>query len=178
MTIRVIAISGKAGSGKDTSAVIMADILQNRGRRVLITHYADLLKYICRQFFGWDGKKDEQGRQLLQIVGTDVIRKQDPNFWVDFLRDVLLFFEDRWDYVLIPDLRFPNELYELRNAGFDTIHIRIKRSGQFSVMPAYQQAHSSETAMDGEEPDYTIENDDDIWSLRDKIATLIEGGTI
>lgn len=178
MAIRVIAISGKAGSGKDTSAVIMADILQKKGQRVLITHYADLLKYICRQFFGWDGKKDEEGRRLLQYVGTDVIRRQDPDFWVDFLRDVLLFFEDRWDWVLIPDLRFPNELTRIKNAGFDVTHVRVLRDDAQNGMPDEQKNHPSETAMDDCEPDILLQNIGDIPALREKISALIEGGSL
>ena len=176
--MRVIAISGKAGSGKDTSAVIMADILRESGKQVLITHYADLLKYICRQFFGWDGNKDEAGRHLLQYVGTDVIRKVDPDFWVGFLRDILFFFEDKWDYVLIPDLRFPNELSVLRDAGFDTVHIRISREGDYGNLTETQKEHSSETAMDNCPPDLMLRNDGDIPTLRVKIAALIEGGIL
>ncbi len=176
--MRIVVVSGKAGSGKDTSAVIMADILRKAGKRVLITHYADLLKYICRQFFGWNGHKDEDGRHLLQYVGTDVIRKVDPDFWVGFLRDVLFFFEDKWDYVLIPDLRFPNELSVLRDAGFETIHVRVLRDGADNGLTEKQKEHLSETALDNCLPDLTLRNDEDIPALQTKIAALIEGGIL
>lgn len=178
MAIRVIAISGKAGSGKDTSAVMMADILQHKGERVLITHYADLLKYICRTFFGWDGKKDENGRRLLQYVGTDVVRKTDPDFWVNFVRDVMLFFDGRWDYVLIPDVRFPNELTQIQNAGFNVIHVRLQRDEAQQGMPEEQKNHPSETAMDDCDPNILLVNDGDLQELRSKIAELIEGGVL
>ena len=36
--------------------------------------------------------KDEKGRHILQYVGTDVIRKQAPDFWVDFISSVLTYF--------------------------------------------------------------------------------------
>ena len=74
--MKVITISGKAQNGKDTTARLLKDVLEDDGNTVLIAHYADLLKYICKQFFGWDGNKDEQGRHTLQYVGTDVIRKE------------------------------------------------------------------------------------------------------
>ena len=109
MNIKIICISGKAGSGKDTSAWMLKSELEKRGQVVLITHFADLLKYICKSFFGWDGVKDAQGRSLLQYVGTDVIRAKIPDFWVSFIANLLKLFPDQWDYVLIPDCRFPNE---------------------------------------------------------------------
>lgn len=156
----------------------MADVLQKKGQCVLITHYADLLKYICRKFFGWNGEKDKTGRSFLQYIGTDVIRKQDPDYWVNFLRDMLLFFEGSWDYVLIPDLRFPNELTKLREAGFDVLHLKIVRDSQESELTTSQQKHESETAMDGFVPDILLNNDGDISALRSKITELIEGGSL
>ena len=59
---KVVCISGHARSGKDTVAKILHDQLVKDNTEVLITHYADLLKYICKTFFNWNGKKDEQGR--------------------------------------------------------------------------------------------------------------------
>lgn len=58
--MNVILISGKARSGKDSFANALSEILQSKNKKVLITHYADLLKYVCRQFFNWNGEKDEQ----------------------------------------------------------------------------------------------------------------------
>ena len=57
--MKVITISGKAQNGKDTTAGLLKAALEADGYKVLITHYADLLKYICKQFFGWDGQKDD-----------------------------------------------------------------------------------------------------------------------
>ena len=45
---KVICISAKARHGKDTAAEILKEYLEHKGQRVLITHYADLLKFICR----------------------------------------------------------------------------------------------------------------------------------
>ena len=70
---------------------MIEDRLTNRGERVLITHYADLLKFICTSYFGWNGLKDEDGRHLLQYVGTEVIRYKNPSLWVDFVAAMLMF---------------------------------------------------------------------------------------
>lgn len=156
--MKVITISGQAMHGKDTAANIMADILRNEGNKVLITHYADLLKYICKTFFEWDGKKDEKGRTLLQKVGTNVIRKEAPDYWVKFIADILSFFKDQWDYVIISDARFPNEIEYLKKRGHEVYHVNVIRPSFESVLTESQKNHPSETALRDTTPDYVLLN--------------------
>lgn len=169
--MKVILISGKAQNGKDTTAEILRSQLKADGNRVLITHYADLLKFICRNYFGWDGKKDDAGRQMLQYVGTDVIRKQNPTLWVDFVSMILKYFYENWDYVIIPDCRFPNEVTTMADSGFETIHIRVVRENFENPLTKEQQMHPSETALDDMIPDYYINNS---GSLQDLTNTIIK----
>ena len=174
--MKVICISGKAQHGKDTTANIIKEKLThcNYQARVLIVHYADLLKYICKSYFGWNGKKDEYGRQLLQHVGTDIIRKQKPSFWVDFVVNILQFFKDEWDYVIIPDCRFPNEISTIVDNGFDTIHIRVVRDGYVGALTEEQKQHLSETALDDIKPDYYIANNETLADLHSTIHEWME----
>lgn len=171
--MRIIAISGKAQHGKDTTAGILKRQLEADGYRVLIVHYADLLKHICRSFFGWDGRKDDAGRHILQYVGTDIIRAKRPDFWADFVIDVLSLFPDEWDYVLIPDCRFPNEISCLKKAGLDSVHIRVVRRHFTSPLTAEQQSHPSETALDSCKPDYYLRNDGTLADLEKSISDWI-----
>lgn len=172
--MKVILISGKAQNGKDTTASILKQTLVDNGDRVLITHYADLLKYICTNYFGWDGKKDDKGRQMLQYVGTDVIRKQNPTLWVDFVAMILKYFKGNWDYVIIPDCRFPNEITRMIEAGFDTIHLRVHRPNFESPLTQEQQNHPSETALDDFGADVYIENDSTLTDLKYKIRKWVK----
>lgn len=172
--MKVIAISGHAMHGKDTVAGMIRDRLEAGGQRVLIAHYADLLKYVCKTFFGWNGEKDQLGRQLLQYVGTDVIRQRDPDFWLRFLCSILNFFRDDWDCVLIPDTRFPNEIDGLRACGFDVIHLRVQRPNFHSPLTEEQRRHPSETALDDVEPDCRILNNGDLELLRAVVNTFIK----
>ena len=139
------------------------------------THYADLLKYICKQFFGWDGQKDDAGRHILQYVGTDIIRQKRPDYWVGFVTSILELFPNEWDYVLIPDCRFPNEIDYLKEAGMDTVNLRVVRKDFKSPLTPEQQAHPSETALDDVEPDYYITNNGSMTDLkRNVIDWLVE----
>lgn len=170
--MKVILISGHAQHGKDTTASLLEKILTASGKKVLIAHYADLLKYICKTLFNWDGQKDEVGRKLLQYVGTDVIREKRPSYWVDFIADMLDFFGDNWDYVIIPDTRFPNEVERIAEK-FDSIHIRVVRENFVSPLTPEQQMHPSETALDNCDPDVLIYNDGSIQELKETIHYLI-----
>ena len=163
--MKVFAISGHAQNGKDTVAGMMASKLTEDGNKVLIAHYADLLKYICRTYFGWNGEKDERGRHILQYVGTDIVRQKAPDFWVDFIVSILTLFDSAWDYVIIPDSRFPNEIDKLKQEGFDVQHLRVVRPNFISPLTPEQQKHPSETALDDVTPDFTGVNDGTLTDL-------------
>ena len=68
--MQVIVISGKAQHGKDTTAGFLKDALEADGYSVLIAHYGDLVKYVCKMYLGWNGEKDEYGRSLLRRMRT------------------------------------------------------------------------------------------------------------
>ena len=173
--MNVICISGKAQNGKDTVAETIRDSLEEDGKRVLITHYGDLVKYIAKTYSDWDGEKDEQGRETLQFIGTDIVRTKRPTYWVDFIISILELFGNNWDYVLIPDCRFPDECDSLIKRGFHTKIIRVERPNFVSPLTAEQQKHPSETAMDNYNFDYTIVNDGTLDNLRKKVDKLVRG---
>lgn len=172
--MKVIIISGKARHGKDTVAAMMASELRERGKKVLVTHYADPLKFVCTKFFGWNGEKDDEGRSLLQYVGTDIVRKFDENFWVDHLGRLLLAFKDEWDYVIIGDARFPNEIDSMRDLGHDVTHVRVVRTVVNTALTQKQQTHESEVALDNTLPDLYVNNYGTLEQLNDVVASLIK----
>ena len=54
----VLLISAKAQHGKDSFAEAFTKEAQDRlGFRCLTIKYGDILKYVGREYFGWDGKK-------------------------------------------------------------------------------------------------------------------------
>ncbi len=160
-------------SGKDTTAKLLKTALTNNGNRVLITHFADLLKYVCSTYFGWNGEKDEKGRTLLQYVGTDVVRKQSPDFWVNFVVAILNFFPNEWDYVIIPDCRFPSEYEIFEHYGMDAILLRVIRPDFVSPMTDEQQKHASETALDNYRYDAAIINDGGLDDLKRAVDEFV-----
>lgn len=159
----IVLIAGKAGSGKDTVAKMLDQILTETYRkRVLITHFGDLVKYVATNFFDWDGIKDEDGRTLLQRIGTDVVRRYDPDYWVRFLSQMFYFFKDEFDYVLIPDFRFPNEYFFLegyfKDEDVNIVTLKIERTFH-SLLTREQQEHPSETMLDDFKFNVSFNND-------------------
>ena len=124
--MKVIAISGKAESGKDTIAKEIKYLLEEQNYKVMIIHFADVLKFVCRQYFDWDGQKDDYGRSLLQQVGTEMREKNNPNMWVNITKELIRGIGAEFDWVLVPDTRFKEEINML-NEYFDCISVRVLR---------------------------------------------------
>lgn len=93
------------------------------------------IKAISKGFFGWDDKKDDAGRKLLQDLGK-VGREYNQNLWVKHLLTQM----DRnfgvatqifpTNFILIDDWRFPNEYEYLKsNPVLDIITIRVAGRG-------------------------------------------------
>lgn len=172
--MNIICISGKARHGKDTVAELMKTALENKGSSVLLIHYADLLKWLCKEYFGWDGQKDDAGRTMLQHVGTEVVRKQEPDYWVNFVIHFVTLFKNEWDFVIIPDCRFPNEIDRWKDAGFDVYFFRVERPDFDNGLSDAQKSHPSETALDDYEPDLKISNDGDLERLRKRVEKIAD----
>ena len=164
--MKVIAISGKAESGKDTVAKEIKRLLEEQNYKVMIIHFADVLKFVCRQYFDWNGEKDEYGRTLLQQVGTEMREKNNPNMWVNITKELINGIGVEFDYVLVPDTRFKEEINML-NEYFDCISVRVLRqdinsdgvaSDHINHLTDEQRAHKSECDLDIHKFNYIIIN--------------------
>jgi hypothetical protein len=171
--MKICCISAKAQHGKDTAAKFIKERLESKGQRVLITHYADLLKFICVKFFDWNEVKDEVGRSLLQYIGTDVVGKKNPAYWAEFIASILYMFDGTWDYVLIPDCRYPIEVATMKKT-FETIVLRVERPEFDNGLTEIQKSHPSEVDMDHYPFDYRLLNNGSLESFRDKLNSFTD----
>ena len=156
--IKVIPVSGKAQHGKDTFAEMLKSTLIETYKlttdEVKIMHYGDFVKFIAAEYGGWDGQKDEAGRTLLQVIGTERGRYTvDPLIWVKMVEAAIGIFADKVKYVIIPDTRFPNEIEYFYNRVIGsqhvkTIPIRVERPDFDNGLTEEQKNHPSETSLD------------------------------
>ena len=110
------------------------------------------------------------GRTTLQRWGTDIIRAKDANFWVNVIMNLISVLEDEFDYFILTDCRFPNEIlefqkkYNFTNNKNVAVSVRIERPDYKSELTLEQQQHPSETGLDNFEFDYYFQN---VGSLED-----------
>lgn len=162
-------------------ASFLKDELEKVNKKALIMHYADALKWILKDYYGWNGIKDEHGRSLLQQVGTDKVRASMPNYWtavvVGFI-DAISSYDD-FDIAIIPDARFENEIELPEKILKDIVTVRINRTmpdGSKWVNPMLTQEqlnHPSETSLDKFNFDYIIHNDAGVNQMRDSAWALL-----
>jgi hypothetical protein len=183
----IVALGGFARAGKDSAAQALVDHLGFR--RVA---FADKLREFLLRLnplvapgvqpafgahksittvqkvideYGWDGYKDspygDHMREYMQRLGTECGRELiSDSIWIDAA------LKDTEDNIVIPDLRFGNELAAIKARGGHTI--RIVRPGVGPV-----NNHPSEFALTDDDFDYVIMNSS---SLEDLHSTVI--GTV
>lgn len=142
----VLGLSGKKRSGKNT-VYFMLKLLNDEDEtgKVVKVSMADALKEIARNL-GWDGRKDERGRKVLQFLGTEVGRNIDSEYWTKRAEERIQKAIDRGaQVVVIPDIRFPNEVEMVRK--FEGKLWRIRRPAVETMQNG--DNHASETALDG-----------------------------
>lgn len=175
----VVLISGKAGHGKDTFASFFKERAEQDGKKVLIIKYGDILKYVLKQYYNWDGNKDEAGRKLLQSVGSNVFRVNNPDTWVNCVINIVKGFGSTYDYVLVPDVRFHNEITMWMGELIDFTTVRVNRYNADGTLfdnpnlTPEQKKHPSEVTLDDYIFDYVV-NNFELKELKQKAEEIYE----
>lgn len=170
----VILLAGKAESGKTLAANIIKEEIESLGKTALIMSFAGYLKFICKSYYKWDGKKNEEGRSLLQRLGTDVVRKRNPDFWAKTVFDFIMTFDGEFDYFILDDTRFENEVDIFQEYDpFCYTSIRIERLNHENSLSPYQRLHPSETGLDNKRLDVVIYSPSGEENLRKVIVEKI-----
>ena len=76
---KIFVISGKANSGKDTTAEIIDNQIMLKGLKVVNLQISSYIKMYASKISGWDGSEDTKPRTLLQELGTSIIREKIDN---------------------------------------------------------------------------------------------------
>jgi hypothetical protein len=160
----IIGISGKMQSGKDT----VADYLVNKYGFQRIA-FAAKLKEIAKDLFGWDGKKDEYGRKLLQDLGF-AMRSINRDVWINYaLKNIDL--NQNW---VTTDVRYMNEAFVIQSKS--GLLWRINRN---IIRNEEVDNHISETDLDHYDKfDAIIENNGSFNELHDRIDKLLKGKSL
>lgn len=165
----IIGIGGKKGSGKNEFAKVFIEAGYTE------FSFAEFLKRGIKEMYGfsdeqlWGNKKEEadkfwgvKPREIMQWIGTDVMRRVDEDFWIKRFRK--WYMDNECDKIIITDVRFINESEEIKRLGGHLIWIDRGLGGD---------EHISENSITKDYFDNIVENKDDITSLRKKAYALL-----
>ncbi len=170
---QIFLISGEARNGKDTIADIMMKKLDGKSIKIAM---ADYLKYMAAKYYKWDGEKDEQGRTILQQLGTERIRDELglDTFHVERVCQDIKIIEDRYDYIFIPDVRFKNEMYyTMAKFPYNITSIRVHRLDFESPLTEDQKKHRSEIDLLDFKHDYDIYSESGLDMVEKQVDSLL-----
>lgn len=179
----LIGLLGQKRSGKDTSAdyyVLKKGFIKRAFADPLKEMIKPMFQFSHDQLYGeFKEKVDERWnvspRQVLQFVGTDLVRKNihnllpevGNNFWV---KNFSLWYEkhnNKWKNVVVSDVRFQNEADKIKELG--GIIIKIERPDLKST-----DSHESESGIDAVEGvDFIVKNDGGLEDLYCKLDEIL-----
>lgn len=176
---KIFLICGKARHGKTTMGNIIKEYYENKNMKVANTLIALYLKTYAKQFFGWDGSDETKPRELLQQLGTEVIRQKlnKPMFFIDRTIDDIEILSHFFDAIIIDDIRFPLEIESIKEKYPNTIVIKMIRPNFESNLTKNQSKHATEIALDNYDNsnyDYIITNDSSIEDLKNKVYRILD----
>lgn len=131
--MKIIGLGHYSRTGKDSLANYLVNELAKVGKTAKKIPFAWKLKDICHQLYGWDGLQcaafydTKEGEKLRDVklptlnltpveiwvaMGTPAVRQNVyMNTWIDYV----LRTDHGVDVVIIPDVRFPNEVEAIRD---------------------------------------------------------------
>ena len=172
--MKIILLGGKANSGKDSAASYMAEYYRSRGLDVVNIQIAYYIKMYAKEIAKWDGDNETKPRQLLQDLGTELIRKQiDEYFFIKRIIQDIDIYSRYFDVITISDGRLPEEFAAIKLAYPETVTVHLTRPNFTSRLTKDQKAHVTEALVDDIEYDYDLVNDGTLEDLQLKTIELI-----
>ena len=200
MPTHIILLSGQYGSGKDTLADFIEEVAGTSDFPVRRFSFGGALKDIVVALTNTltthqleRSKMDEleykentiihgcdyRLRQLLQVVGTNILRKHLGNdvFAIKTVEDIRRFVSAEADdtemhhnVAVVTDLRFPNELACVKSAFGETHNVHVLRIVRTNTPSS---SHISESFYNDIPYDYLVENNGTMDDLRILAKKLI-----
>ena len=176
ITKKIIIIGGKARAGKDTTANYLKEIYESKGMKVLNIQYSSYIKEYAKKISNWDGSEETKPRELLQKLGTDIIRKEiDEYFFIKKIIDDLKVYSFFFDIITISDARFKIEIDEPRKVFDNVVAMHVTRPHYDNGLTEEQKQHRTEVDLDDYENfDYEVINDGTLEELKAKLEELTE----
>jgi hypothetical protein len=182
---KIILVSGLYGAGKSTLVDFI--ILKLLNFEIRKYSFATPVKQIATDVYGWDGKKDEKGRRLLQEIGQTG-RDYNLDIWLrkfeDYVETKQRFSSNPANFWIVDDWRYRNERENIQiTPQANVFTIRAVRDIERDVNVL---SHPSECGLPHESSGYyewvfdnnvdNLENNVEAHHLVSIISTFLKGG--
>ncbi len=173
---KIYIIAGKARSGKDTVATTINKICKKNNLKHINLQFSLYIKEYAKKISDWDGNDETKPRELLQFLGTDLIRnKIDQLFFVNRIVEDIMVYSYFFDVITISDTRFKLEI-DIPKSKFENVKsIQVVRPQLNNELSLSEQQHKSEIDLDDYMGyDYTIVNDGTLNDLEKEVYKIIK----
>ena len=146
----IILIAGKARSGKSKIAEYLQCEFEKKGKKVIVSPYTKYLKGYIENILSQKIDEDNKPRDLLQEISSKIIKgelKKD-NFFINRQIEDLEIYSYFADVILIPDVRFPNEISIIKEKFDNVVSIGVIRENYISTLTKKQEEDITEIALD------------------------------
>lgn len=172
--MKIYLICGKARSGKNTVGEIIKEELEKENISVCEIGLTRTIKGYIKDYFGWDGDENTKPRKLLQDMGNS-IREKDSLFHINRLCEDINVLSNWFDVFIVDDVRFPNEIEEIKNRFSDVISIGIEKENYVSPLSSDTKDDITEHALDNySNYDFKIVNSD-LSKLKSDVINILGG---
>lgn len=172
--MKIYLVAGKAGSGKGEVAKIIKEHYLSLKRKPIITEYSKYLKLYAHEILGWKGDEPKP-RKFLQDLGVTIRDNMAmPKMLISRMIEDIRVYSLYYDVVIISDVRYPEEIEEMKKTFKDVYAIYVVNQFGKSELSLNEQTHVTETALENYGNfDITITNDN-INVLDNRVIEFIE----
>lgn len=174
--IRILAFTGKMGSGKSTAVEYLQRSLN---REVVLIKFAqpmyDIQSFVYNTcFLPQPIPKD---RKLLQWLGTEWGREKDINLWVNIFKKRVkwLLEQNPTSLIVCDDCRFNNEAEAVKELGGVIIEIDRPLEERNNSIKLENTSHASEAGLDQKNIDYFLINNGHMVGFQAILNEMIRG---
>lgn len=158
---KIYLIAGLARHGKDTIAGFLTKCYEEDNKKVIISRAGKYIRFYVSEMTGWTGGDEDKPRDLLQQVGTEIIRKKlnKAEMFIERQNDDIEIYSYFYDAIIVPDIRLPREIEGVKEKFDNVVTIFVDRINFDNGMTKEQKSHITETAiLEYKDYDYYIVN--------------------
>ena len=172
----IFCVCGKAGSGKSLVGKYIQEEYIKKNKKVIISPYTKYLKKYIEEITGKKITEKNKPRTLLQKLSSKLIKEKlgYKNLFINRQIEDISIYKYFFDVIIIPDVRFPNEIENLKDKFKNVISICVKRKNYDNGLTKQEKNDITETSLNNYHNfDYILDNQGN-KTLKNDIINIIE----